>query len=388
MSARNYTQYLNSINFSHLYNRKFQLKCASIREILKIIAQILLPLMIGIFTLVVALQQHSLNRENRKNDYEIAQKHRQQQYTINEQERKQEITLNQIEYLQDLSIADNKQRDLVFNNYIRDLTNLLLNNNYILNRHILNIIVRPMTLTVLRQLDPIRKVLLIKFLYESKMLRTDSESNRIDLTNADLNGIQFKQIQLKNLSLVGASIINASFISTNLIMSDFQQADLTNSLFLNSDLSQGNFYRTRLKYVQFSNSILMDCDLSLSDLTDSTITDEQIRLSSSFNMAKMPNGSLGLNRNLIEQCSLNHWKINRRKSINLTKECFFIGLKNNITMIYSIPLYSFKRLIEKQQALLLFYFQAKINNQENIKIDFSYSDEYSSEEIYRGKNKN
>ena len=175
--------------------------CIPIREFLKLISQILIPLMIGTFTLVIALQQHNLNKENRKKDLDIADRNRQQQFQIDEQRRAQELALDEARRLQDLSIAENYQRDLVFNQYIRDLTNILLENNYFLSRSILNLIIRPKTLTILRQLDPSRKVLLIKFLYESKMLRTDYENIRVDLTDADLNGIQFNQIHIQNLSL-------------------------------------------------------------------------------------------------------------------------------------------------------------------------------------------
>jgi hypothetical protein len=52
----------------HSYMDKSKCDCRSIRKILKLISQILIPLMIGIFTLVIALQQHKLNKENRKND--------------------------------------------------------------------------------------------------------------------------------------------------------------------------------------------------------------------------------------------------------------------------------------------------------------------------------
>jgi len=158
-------------------------------------------LMIGIFTLVIALQQHNLNKENRKNDLEIAKQLCEQLYKIDEQRRAQELSLDEGRHIQDLSIANNKQRDLVFNNYIRDLINVLLNNNYVLNRAMLNSIIRPVTLTILRQLDPSRKVLLIKFLYESKMIRTNHEEIRVNLTDADLNGIKLGHIDMKNLSL-------------------------------------------------------------------------------------------------------------------------------------------------------------------------------------------
>ena len=99
--------------------------CVSIREILKLISQILIPLSIGTFTLVISIQQHNLNKENRQKDIEIAKQLRKQQYELDEQRRTQELALDEARRSQDLSISENKQRDSVFNVYIRDLTNTI-----------------------------------------------------------------------------------------------------------------------------------------------------------------------------------------------------------------------------------------------------------------------
>ena len=380
--------FINSLTIFRSYRSQFKCNCISIRELLKLISQILIPLMMGIFTLVIALQQHRLNKQNRMKDQDIANQLRTQQYQLDEQQRAQELALNDARRTQDLAIADNKQRDAVLNMYIRDLSNLLLVNNYILNRPMLNSIIRPMTLTVLRQLDPLRKVLLIKFLYESKMLRTDYENIRVDLTDADLNRIRIGRIQMRNISLSRTSMINASFISTDLNRADFQGADLTNALFMNTDLSEVNFYRTRLVRVQFNGSILIHSDMASADLTQSLITEEQMSVISSCNMARMPNGSEALNASLInkeDQCLLLRWTINPRRSIKLTNECLFVALKDNITMKYDLPVYSYRRLFERQEALLQFRFQAKIQDENNLRIDFIYHDAFSIAIRHRGK---
>jgi hypothetical protein len=70
----------------HPLNNPRRRSCSltSIRELLKIIAQVLIPLMLGAFTVVIAFQQHNLGKENRQKDFEI-----------NEQDRKQELALRQ-----------------------------------------------------------------------------------------------------------------------------------------------------------------------------------------------------------------------------------------------------------------------------------------------------
>ena len=43
-------------------------------------------------------------------------------------------------------------------------------------------------------------------------------------------------------------------------------------------------------------------------------------------------------------------------SINLTDQCYFIALKDNVTMAYRVPMYSYKRLFERQESCTLFSF--------------------------------
>ena len=376
---------------SSIYPLRKRRSCSltSIRDLLKIIAQVLIPLMLGVFTVVIALQQHNLGKENRQKDLEIADRNRLQEYQINEQHRKQEFTLDEAHRNQDLSIADNNHRDSVLNTYVHDLTNLLLRNNYNLSRPLLNSIIRPMTLTVLRQLDPSRKILLVKFLYESKMLNTNFEETRVDLSDADLNGIKFGPIRMQNLSLIATSLINTTFIRTDLTSADFQRADLTNALFINATLSKVSFYRTRLIRVQFFQSNFDQADLSLSDLTQSSMTKSQLKQCLSHNDAILPNGLHSPSQNLIhsnDQCSLNNWKIDPTNTINLTNRCYFIALEDDVTMTYDFQLSKYRRIIERDEALFEFHFKASLENPKYLRADFLfYNDSLGQNLIDRSK---
>lgn len=357
----------------------------SIRELLKVIAQILVPLMIGTFTVVIALQQHNSAKENRKKDLEIAQQLRDQQFQLDEQRRAQEFQLDEARRSQDLAITDNQQRDAVFNAYIRDLSHLLLISDYVLTRSMLDSIVRPMTLTVLRQLDPTRKVLLLKFLFESKMISSEYPDTRLDLTDADLNGIDLDRQPMKNLSLVGASLINASFLSMDFNEAEFEATDLTDASFLDVFLQRASFYRSRLVRVRFNQSELILADLSLADLRNSTLTENQLQTSVSHNMAILPDGREAPNENLIyfkDLCSLSRWVIRPRDAINITDKCHFIARRDNVTLTYSILLHFHRRLIDREQALFQFRF---LTNRVNPKIDFIYTRQDQHEEMRRGK---
>ncbi len=82
---------------------------------------------------------------------------------------------------------------------------------------------------------------------------------------------------------------------------DFSYANLKNSSFHSAMLSKANFFLANLENVDFTNS---------------TITDDQLQSALSIRNAKLPNGTLGLGRNLVKNgdanCNIslgNHWQV-------------------------------------------------------------------------------
>lgn len=357
---------------NHRTNRR-----SSIRETLKVIAQILVPLMIGTFTVVIALQQHNTAKENRKKDLEIAAQLREQQYQLDEQRRSQEFQLEEARRTQDIEIALNKQRDSVFDSYIRDLSHLLLISNYQLTRSMLNSIVRPMTLTILRQIDPPRKVLLLKFLYESKMIRRDEKSSLLDLSDGDFNGIRLEKLSMTNISLVGTSLTNSSFVLVDFSGGDFERTDLTDSKFLSVRLFSTNFYCSRLVRVKFDQSELDLADLSLADLTDSNLNKFQFDRVLMSNMATLPNGTESENSSLFDppsHCNMYRWKIRPSNGLFISDSCDFHSLIDELQITFRIGLQFYRHLIEDEKALFQFSFQTNQTDENQLRVEFIYSD--------------
>jgi hypothetical protein len=82
---------------------------------------------------------------------------------------------------------------------------------------------------------------------------------------------------------------------------DFSYANLKNSSFHSATLTEANFFLANLENVDFTNS---------------TITDDQLQSALSIRNAKLPNGTLGLGRNLVKNgdanCNIslgNHWQV-------------------------------------------------------------------------------
>jgi uncharacterized protein YjbI with pentapeptide repeats len=81
---------------------------------------------------------------------------------------------------------------------------------------------------------------------------------------------------------------------SNCKMVDFSYANLSGSVFWNVNLMNASFHSVDLTEVNFSGANLLN-----SDLTNTTITNRQLQSARSIRNAKLPNGTLGRDRNLI-----------------------------------------------------------------------------------------
>ncbi len=69
---------------------------------------------------------------------------------------------------------------------------------------------------------------------------------------------------------------------------------------------------------------------------------------------------------------MNNWKIDPTNAINLTTECYFIALKDDVTMIYDFHLSKYRRLIEKEEAFFEFHFKASLKDPKYLRADFIF----------------
>ncbi|CAF0918337.1 unnamed protein product [Didymodactylos carnosus] len=243
--------------------------------------------MIGVFTIVLAIQQQNIGEKNRQKD---------------------------------LQIADQQQKESILTNFVKEISELLLEKNFSLTQETMARIVRPKALTAIRQLDPTRKSYLIQFLYESKLLSTNGRQLPVDLTDADLNNLNlgnkmFKRlVGFSELYLPETSLINATFTSRILISSDFNNADLTGANFSYSLLGFTNFRKAILDGVDFRYVAVPGVDFTKASMLGTKITEHQLSDALSISNAVLPNGKSGRNKNLLlnvnaEQCTLDGWAI-------------------------------------------------------------------------------
>ncbi|CAF1481962.1 unnamed protein product [Rotaria magnacalcarata] len=172
------------------------LSSLKLRDGLKFISSLILPLTLGVFTVIITFQQH-----------EAAKQQREQDRRSTELQREQERNLNDERYKNDR-----------LDSYIKEMGKLLeKHDGSIISSDVGTTLARVKTLNIFRQLDPQRTVRVIRFLYEAKQL-TDTQENRLlDLSTAELFDVDFRNSsinkkKLNNLSLTSMHLSNTTFI--------------------------------------------------------------------------------------------------------------------------------------------------------------------------------
>ncbi|CAF1367243.1 unnamed protein product, partial [Rotaria sordida] len=156
-------------------------------KLMKLFAAILVPLMIGAFTVVTTLQDSKSARYQRET--ELTRMERQEQLQEAAEKRQRLADLAKLHEQQNYNDQAAKELRIqnVYDAYMRDLTGIVLKPNANLTFPEL-LFVRSRTLSVLDQIDLKRKWDLVKFLYDSELLYVRDVGYRfVDLGGADLS---------------------------------------------------------------------------------------------------------------------------------------------------------------------------------------------------------
>ena len=262
--------------FSGRRVRRRRIVCGlTLKDILTLLSSLALPLMLGIFTVIITFDQKNSSNKQRMEDRHLADIERDQDLNISHQQRREDRELAREQRLQDLNqsilqrelertLADetrniSEQRhlhefhievkryhDALLTSYISEMSDLLSKNNGSLtNISLTPTLVRLKTLTLIAQVDSNRNSQVIRFLYEAGQLNA-REKYPLDLSESELLGIDMSSRKY------GKKMHNLYL----------PNVDLTNSSFVNRDLTGANFSNTILIGVNFSSTILRESDLS------------------------------------------------------------------------------------------------------------------------------
>lgn len=199
--------------------------------------------------------------------------------------------------------AVDQQRETALQTYFDRMAHLLLEKN--LHKvdfdDIARDVARTHTLTTLRILDPVRKGMLIRFLYDADLLELHEyviekgapeapkaivELCDADLRNADLKLANLRKADLYEVCLSGADLRGANLILANLMSADLSKANISDASFIEADLFGAKLVGANLK-----NSILRNANLEEVDFTGAKVSHEQLAQAKSLKGAIMPDGT-------------------------------------------------------------------------------------------------
>ncbi len=189
----------------------------------------------------------------------------------------------------DIQIANDQQQESTLQVYLDNMSNLLLNHQLLESKHAgdeVRVVARSWTLTALRRVDPTRKQVVLKFLYEAGLIggydSTQGSGKRRDaivaLNDADLSGVKLGVVNLSYVNLSGAILrdadlsqatLNYTILSgANLGGATLSSADLSSADLSNADLSDAHLRNTTLLETNLSSADLERADLSNADLSN------------------------------------------------------------------------------------------------------------------------
>lgn len=249
-----------------------------------------------------------------------------------QEQNKLSIAASERQHKTDLQIASDQQQEAVLQNYLDRMSSLLLNNHLHESQpgdEVRNV-ARAITLTALQSLNPLRKGIILRFIYESGLVSISDQI--IDLNGVDLGGVdlsQFKSSQFKfrnfkdliliegggsdlgNIDLHQAILDNAVLNQANLAYanldnSNLSGANLIGAILDNATMRQAIMHGVNLTGASLEGANLTNVDLGGADLTNADltntildltnlkgvkITSQQLKQVKSLHDTTMPDGS-------------------------------------------------------------------------------------------------
>ena len=168
--------------------------------------------------------------------------------------------LNLSERNNEREIAKDRQNEAALQSYIDRMADLImLGDLKNLKYEVVNV-ARLRTLTVLRVLDPKRAALVLKFLYDSWLIKGENSIIYLrdaQLSEVDLDLVYLNDVNLEHVNLSGASLQHAYLENANM-----KNAQLQGANFHSAKLSKANLYWTNLSGANLNYANLSEANLS------------------------------------------------------------------------------------------------------------------------------
>lgn len=228
--------------------RRFDIFRVKFKALLSWTSSLIVPLIFGLFTILLTIEQNRTNREQSIEDRKESSEQRREQWLIAKEERENQWKLSTQRYRDDVLIS-----------YIKDIGDVLEKNNGQLSRSsIVYKVVRAKTLNAFRQLDGFRSSHIIRFLYETGQLSTTEHSAPLDVSSGDLFNLSRNVFQtdmlIGPLHLVGVILQDSSFNSVFITRVNLSSATFQRVNFSEAKIHNVDFVETKMIEVEFSSN--------------------------------------------------------------------------------------------------------------------------------------
>jgi uncharacterized protein YjbI with pentapeptide repeats len=204
-------------------------------------------------------------------------------FWFNVQQDQRNLNLRQQQQATSLRIAADQQHETLLANYIDSISDLLVHNNLI---HAgandpWKWIADARTEETLQRLDPARKAVLMRFLYNTKLISNDARI--INLAEDDLHNAQLSSLDIRDTYLFGIDMSGA----------DLRQANLSYTTLSYANVRGANLAGADLHGSELNGADLSGANLSKANLKDALgISPDQLAKARSLAGAIMPDGSV------------------------------------------------------------------------------------------------
>ncbi|QBD77387.1 hypothetical protein EPA93_15850 [Ktedonosporobacter rubrisoli] len=157
-----------------------------------------------------------------------------------------------------VELAAAQRQDTSLLDYINFISDLLAHDNLLNTKKgdAATAIANARTQELLQQLDADRKVTLIRFLYDARLIKNDykiislqgADLRAVHLANVDLNDINLAGVNFSGADLHGADLSAASLASTNFSGANLSGANLSRTNMRDTDVSHANLTNANLQY--------------------------------------------------------------------------------------------------------------------------------------------
>jgi hypothetical protein len=191
-------------------------------------------------------------------------------YLFSRAERARELRINAEQSKRDREAALDQTREIALQTYFDRMTELIIEKKLRESKSDdeVRAIARIRTLTVLEQLDGMRRGILLKFLYESGLIfRKHKDDNGIEkepvikMRGANLGDVIMMGGKFENIDLAGARLRKSYWIDT----------DFENAMLIDTDFTEANFVNAWMVCVELNKANLVGALFTLTKLRNANL---------------------------------------------------------------------------------------------------------------------